>query len=589
MEPPVARLPCCHYFCRCVRLKYLNYLIILNPTTSIMIKQTRASYRRECVMESVRHKAACPVCKAKVSRRDVAQDDTMDRITRAFKALHDRSCELKAAVLGGTEAIPWLHGVEDEMFHSPSKSLSGTAIEKLRKPVQHTPHSPATVQKSDWSQPSDQLGNQNCQPAVVDASIQPQSEEWLDASCERRQPTDPSGKDTGKEIDKIIAGLEEDSALFQSPNGEEQEQCNPNPVSKTKNKSNKKRTSRKSKPSLAVPFDDRQVEQKELEAMTQEGRRIPRRLLPWNCGVCTFLNKGSDTKCAMCETLRCASSNTNNLQANASGMLEKPIESGKNQIKTQRQRRLTGGKRKSLPEDSNTVKTSNTASWTGGKQTWVLLASGLDAQGKEKLSNLASVAGGTLATEFSPRVTHVVCGTSDHEEHGSVKRTFKVLMGLIHGCAIVKEPWVNACLKAGEPCKEERFLVRSFAEKSDCSNDHKCTQRTKRPAELMKGIEVQLKGDFVDKKQIGTLLKAAGASLTKTMPASGLTLNDSKSNQLKPGGVILVDCRDKTPKSVVEQTWYARAMGAGVPVLSHSWAMDSIAEIELRPLAQYYL
>ena len=544
-----------------------------------MIKQTRALFCRECVLESVRHKAACPVCKAKVSRRDIAQDDTMDRITSAFKALHDRSCELKAAVLGGTEAIPWLHGVEDEMFHSPSKSLSGTAIEKLRKHVHHTPHSPATVQKSDWSQRSDQLGNQDCQPAAVNASIQPQLD-VPDASCERQQPTERS-PDTGKDIDDIIAGLEE-GALYQSP-VEEPRQFNP----QTKNKASK-RTAHKSRPSLPIPCDDRQVDQVEQEARTQEGRRIPRRLLPWNCGVCTFLNKGSDTKCAMCETPRCARSNTNNLQANASGISEKPLESGKNQVKTQRQRRLTGGKRKLLPEDSVTVMTSNTASWTGGKQGWVLLASGLDAQGKERLSNLSSVAGATLVTEFSPRVTHIVCGTSDHEEHGSVKRTFKVLMGLIHGCAIVKEPWVNACLQAGGPCKEERFLVRSFAEKSDCSNNHKCTKSTKRPAELMKGIEVQLKGDFVDKKQIGTLLKAAGASLTKRMPTSGLTLIDSKSNQLKPGGVILVDCRDKT-SSVVEQTWYARATGAGVPVLSHSWAMDSIAEIELRPLTQYYL
>ena len=42
----------------------------------------RASRCSECVQQSVRHRPQCPVCKAKVGRRDVSGDDTMDRVVQ---------------------------------------------------------------------------------------------------------------------------------------------------------------------------------------------------------------------------------------------------------------------------------------------------------------------------------------------------------------------------------------------------------------------------------------------------------------------------------------------------------------------------
>lgn len=53
-----------------------------------------SSTRRECVSQSVRHRPQCPVCKAKVGRRDVSRDETMDRVVTAFAGLQAHRGEL---------------------------------------------------------------------------------------------------------------------------------------------------------------------------------------------------------------------------------------------------------------------------------------------------------------------------------------------------------------------------------------------------------------------------------------------------------------------------------------------------------------
>ena len=40
---------------------------------------------RGCIQQSVRHRAQCPVCKAKVGRRDIYPDETMDRVVQVWR------------------------------------------------------------------------------------------------------------------------------------------------------------------------------------------------------------------------------------------------------------------------------------------------------------------------------------------------------------------------------------------------------------------------------------------------------------------------------------------------------------------------
>jgi hypothetical protein len=54
------------------------------------------SPRSECITQAVRYKPQCPVCKSKVTRRDVAGDAGMDRTLRAFA-----SVEAAAGAAGG--------------------------------------------------------------------------------------------------------------------------------------------------------------------------------------------------------------------------------------------------------------------------------------------------------------------------------------------------------------------------------------------------------------------------------------------------------------------------------------------------------
>eukprot|EP00240_Pyramimonas_obovata_P013841 CAMPEP_0118948180 /NCGR_PEP_ID=MMETSP1169-20130426/47378_1 /TAXON_ID=36882 /ORGANISM="Pyramimonas obovata, Strain CCMP722" /LENGTH=197 /DNA_ID=CAMNT_0006894553 /DNA_START=146 /DNA_END=735 /DNA_ORIENTATION=+ len=53
---PVMKLACNHYFCEC------------------------------CVKESLKHQPKCPLCKQKANRRDLSNDEKMDRIVAAYAA-----------------------------------------------------------------------------------------------------------------------------------------------------------------------------------------------------------------------------------------------------------------------------------------------------------------------------------------------------------------------------------------------------------------------------------------------------------------------------------------------------------------------
>lgn len=78
--------------CPAVLLPRLSSPLQHTGTSSNIVLQSNITLRcacrrpdhscRGCVQVSVRHKAQCPVCKAKVGRRDVSGDDTMDRVVK---------------------------------------------------------------------------------------------------------------------------------------------------------------------------------------------------------------------------------------------------------------------------------------------------------------------------------------------------------------------------------------------------------------------------------------------------------------------------------------------------------------------------
>eukprot|EP00873_Tetraselmis_striata_P045838 jgi/Tetstr1/466102/TSEL_000930.t1 len=61
LQPPTARLPCCHYFCL------------------------------DCINESLKHKTACPSCKLFARKRDVMRDFKIDRVATLYAQLEAAS------------------------------------------------------------------------------------------------------------------------------------------------------------------------------------------------------------------------------------------------------------------------------------------------------------------------------------------------------------------------------------------------------------------------------------------------------------------------------------------------------------------
>ncbi len=49
--------------------------------------------------------------------------------------------------------------------------------------------------------------------------------------------------------------------------------------------------------------------------------------------------------------------------------------------------------------------------WRGGRTGWVLLGSGLNAEGKATVEALAQASRASVLSKWSPKVTHVVCGS----------------------------------------------------------------------------------------------------------------------------------------------------------------------------------
>lgn len=635
----------------------------------------------------------------------------MDRVVTAFKSLlNHRDALAAAAAAPVNDAIPWLQGVDNNEFRSPSKSLSGTAMERMRRRQSRSP-SPATVHKplkvqepatmgdvdgqgklgdrevisgsvpeskpagkrsssavTQSVQKGMKKGGRSVAAAEVSQQLRTSTEHVVNTAAEAsgRQslrksaidavaptPASLSNRDNGgleaaqQQLDAILAGLDSDEGSPPSNqgnpgNGPEAEDSTAKPSAPAARKKGKRTSSEAPQTTPKATKRSRLWGGAEAEAGGQSSRRIPTRLLPWNCPMCTFENKGGEHTCEMCQTAKPVGGGTATPAATAASHQEPETLSpttcpGKKRgdagalSKQKGQRKLTAGKIK-VPKSHQETQAADTAAvqgrqnqqpsrlakvggpvslfsptvaapepaaaapeayadtgmvpWTGGKMSWVLLGSGLDSAAKARLRQLAAASGASVAEKWAPRITHVVCGGDDR----TAKRTFKYLMGVLAGRCMVSESWVDACLAAGQGVHESEHEVEK--DSMGCS---------RRPAkgrpgrgghqavgtDLLKGFKVQLQGEFGCRAQVVDLIKAAGGTLITRLPVTG-------AKDGAPGGVVLVDvpetsaaAADGFKAAIVEEAWFARASGAGVPVLSQRWLTDSISRLELCPMAPF--
>ncbi|CAL8465588.1 g5124 [Coccomyxa elongata] len=211
--------------------------------------------------------------------------------------------------------------------------------------------------------------------------------------------------------------------------------------------------------------------------------------------------------------------------------------------------------------------------WRGGRQNWVLLASGLEGPGREALRSFAAASGARLASSWQLGITHIICGLDNQKR---AKRTFKYMMGILHGAWIVGESWVTACAAAGCPVLEEPHEVVGDA---NGNLQGPILGRLQRPAKLLHGTEVYLAGAHTSKEEVTALLRAAGARLLTRPPARQLA--GSISGNAACRSVILWD-EDRPRRGV------AAAAGA-TQQLPLNWFLDSVSCFVVQPVDKYKL
>ena len=505
--------------------------------------------------------------------------------------------------------------------------------------------------------------------------------------------TEPSCSLFGAEmpqLDDIVANLNEDE--IKSPHESIVQSSKAKGLDKRRNTANKKATTR-GKPKKNRANDTTSPSEKEKNSDTAAKRRIPTRLLPWNCELCTFENKGADNSCKMCGIARSEISSPAAVAATAAAQLQavrdsseiaktsarirksgtdsnarkKPekscsplvqakltakkvkrkntldSEESKSKTKTSRKSNELANKKcsdenRNAQQQSNIVteERKNRRKWKS-KQCWVLLGSALDAEAREQLKNLADISGSILAESWSSDVTHVICGHIQGESNESVpsshltaRRTFKFMMGILHGSWILSQDWVSDCLSQSKPIEERKYEIQRDSlgcaggaskarkhldkekgtlqikeglgnRKSHSNNTGAVGKRTSIPgANLLKGYEVYLQGDFSgkNKQHLLDILSASGAKILKRLPVQGIP-KSCLSSDCAPdgeGGLILLEVpesgevKEKNFRAIVAaEPWFAHAKGANVPVISHKWVTDSISQFALRPLKEYVL
>ena len=655
----------------------------------------------------------------------------MDKIVSAFADVYEQRDVIVSALKQrdvsflrfAHDAIPWAQGIEDDQLSLQSKSEVCTAMEKLRDETSPS-IAPPNVDRNGETSKLQELQTDECVATSAregdDVARDPREatdnvtfmhersdpgkiETSKPRSCQRNTrrdhvvedgPSDSASLDDGavmQQLDKIVAQLNDSSEDLQFPLKPEYATPSMKDTSGKEEKNStseaKKRKIRKGHNAPMSTAEGCTSSSMDNDLCASRTRRIPTRLLPWECTLCTFHNKGADFSCQMCGIARAAVGSPAAVAATAAAQLQAvrdssetvktasktmgaakgagggrsrkrrsgsplALQSKLTATKAQRGRRQCLGKvaledkpqkaphgeslnRSNIVDENKCSNKEANASrsdlkeqgnWDDGKKSWVLLGSGLDPEHKTSLQILADISGSSLAESWCPEVTHVVCGGVEADggrrtKIRTARRTFKYMMGILHGCWVVSGDWVEACLSArtkvaeedyeiqqdalgsaGGPAKARKLVALQNVPRRQPKGKHVSrtsakghSLRTAVPgAYLLKGFEVYLHGVFSGKNREHLLqvLSSAGAKVLKRMPVQGVVRDEDCSKER--GGIILVELPDSNPNetarfkaNIASETWFAHAKGANVPIVSHKWVSDSISRFEALPLSEY--
>jgi len=339
-----------------------EFLCSRNESSYVLSDQyIRAFECRGCIKESLKHSKSCPTCKSDITRRSIESDDVLDGLVSKFAKIEECKNDLAAACrslamderqegegrrLVREMMLPWVQGVEDEEYQSPSESFSGAALEELRNDAVK-PGSAGLIEDDSAIPPTqDNLGvpgvfsqlkgahSEDEMTAVGQTSIK----EWVKVMKSGTPVTVPESPDEGfqvqqdskKNVDNILAGLEDQlntceketprqskmvlalPATFPSTGSagtdKENAEIQKDSTGKKGKGGNKRNTSNGSE-SITKTAKRARASRKAIEqaktpdtaiVCSEDRRRIPARLLPWSCVACTYENKGNVVECEIC-------------------------------------------------------------------------------------------------------------------------------------------------------------------------------------------------------------------------------------------------------------------------------------------------
>ena len=309
----------------------------------------------------MKHSKSCPTCKSDITRRSIESDDVLDGLVSKFAKIEEFKNDLAAACrslamdekhegegrrLVREMMLPWVQGVEDEEYQSPSESFSGAALEELRNDAVR-PGTAGSIEDDAAIPPTqDNLGVPGVFSQLkgahseenTDAVGQKSIKEWVKVMKSGTPVTVPESPDEGfpvqpdskKNVDNILAGLEDQLNTCEKETPQQSKMALAFPVtfpstgsagtdkentevqkdgaSKKEKGDNKRDVSTRSESAVKTAKRARASRKAIEQAKTpdaaivcsEDRRRIPARLLPWSCVACTYENKGSVTECEMC-------------------------------------------------------------------------------------------------------------------------------------------------------------------------------------------------------------------------------------------------------------------------------------------------
>jgi len=556
-------------------------------------------------------------------------DGLKDSLVPAMKALEAPGDERGREEIDKL-MLPWVQGVQDDEYNSPSESFSGSALEQLRKRKSSrspSPCSPGTRTGGDDDvlvQPTQHAPAVMCQDISQDKdtplpSGQRSMKDFISKTkkdCSQTPGSSFALKKAGKRhVDDILAGLEVDMNTTEKETPKTMLLPASFPSSGESNKENTSMTKRKKAVQTSTTrkarASRRAIEQAKTpsiqEPTSEEKRRIPARLLPWSCAMCTFENIGNAVACEMCEHVKepdgsqtcpdtvaqqksiakscSAKKRQRKTSANDSHMIEStpirprrkmsvkvPVEDeecvpeGDDVDERPSQVTLTGtqgrskrGKRMESrlarvcsKKESKTAKDEHMCSLFKAA---VVTASNLNPDDKATLKSFCRSFGAHYSSNWTPKVTHVICPGSDQ-----TAKTFKYLMATLTGTHIVSMEWIQSCTASGMYEREDAYLLSKSSTKS---------------TDLLAAYEIQVQQTLDGSgnvKQVKDLLKAAGAKVVNRLP---------RSDDDRHGIIIVLDQSGNDTSdasSIVEQAWFGRACGANIPVVKQAWLRSSILE-----------